>query len=169
MDKDNKLMKIKDEGVIMNLLSGANKRNAEVFVWKFFGNSKHIGQVRIEFIRKNRKDFCVTPIDGQDRIVQELIHLQEFIDLYIPESLILLRCYLKSADPPARYYLKIPNLVGQVERRKSFRLNVYDDSEIKVSFGKSVTLMKNLTQHFLKDCFDAVSYTHLTLPTNREV
>jgi hypothetical protein len=147
-------MKITDKGVILNLLAGAHERGADVFVWRFFGNTKHIGQVKIEFVRKSKKDFSLTPIEGQDKQVHEIIHLQEFVDLYIPESLVLLRCDIKTAEPNRRYYLKLPDFMGQVERRKSFRLKVYDTSEVKVSFAKSVTLMKTLTQHFFKDCYD---------------
>lgn len=150
-------MKIQDEGIIMNLLSGANVRKSEVFVWKFFGNTKHIGQVRIEYMRKNRKDFCISPIEGQEQIVHELIYLQDWVDLYIPESLALLRCSLKSIDSPQRYFLKIPVLAGQVERRKSLRLHVHESSEVKLTFSKSVTMLNTMSQRFTKDCFDLSS------------
>jgi hypothetical protein len=150
-------MKINDEGVIMSLVSGANDRKSEIFVWKFFGSSKHIGQVRIEYIRKNRKDFCISPIEGQEQIVHELIYLQNWVDLYIPESLALLRCSLKSIDTPQRYFLKIPVFAGQVERRKSLRLNVHDSSEVKLTFTKSTSMQSVTNQRFLKDCFDLSS------------
>jgi hypothetical protein len=150
-------MKVTDEGIIMNLLSGANDRKSDVFIWRFFGNLKHIGQVRIDYIRKNRKDFCITPTEGQGQIIHNLIHLQDWVDLYIPESLAMLRCSLKSVDSSNRYFLKIPEFAGQVERRKSLRLNVYETSEVKLSFTKSPSLSSSTSQRFIKDCFDLSS------------
>lgn len=145
---------MKDQPTILSLLSGAKEASAEVYVWKLIGNAKHLGQVRIESIRKTRRDFCITPAEGQDRVVQDLMGSDSFVDIYIPESALLLRCNIKTTDAPFRYYLQIPEFVAQVERRKAFRLNVHDTGEVKVSFGKSVTLPRPMTQHFLKDCFD---------------
>lgn len=138
----------------MNLLSGAKEGNAEVFIWKLIGNEKHLGQVRIESIRKTRKDFCLIPAEGQDRLVQDLMGGHNYVDLYIPDSALLLRCNIKQTDAPYRYYLQLPNFVAQVERRKSFRLNVHQSSEVRLSFGKSANGPRPMSQHFLKDCFD---------------
>lgn len=150
----NKLKKVKDEATILSLLSGAKENNAEVFLWKLIGNTKHLGQVRIESIRKARKDFCIIPAEGQDRLVQDLMGSHSYVDLYIPHSALLLRCNIKQTDAPFRYYLQLPDFVAQVDRRKSFRLNVHNTSEVKISFGKSVNLPRPMSQHFLKDCFD---------------
>lgn len=138
----------------MNLLSGAKEGNSEVFIWKLIGSEKHLGQVRIESIRKTRKDFCIIPAEGQDRLVQDLMGSHNYVDLYIPDSALLLRCNIKQTDAPIRYYLQLPNFVAQVERRKSFRLNVHNSSEVRLSFGKSVNGPRPMSQHFLKDCFD---------------
>ena len=153
-NNDNALKKVKDEYAILSLLFGAKDKNADVFVWKLIGNTKHLGQVRIESIRKMRNDFCIIPAEGQDRAVQDLMSGQSFVDLYIPDSALLLRCHVKHTDAPYRYYLTITEFVAQVERRKSLRLNTYDTSEVKVSFGKSVSLPRPMSQFFLKDCFD---------------
>lgn len=157
MVHDNKLKKVKDESTIISLLSGTKELNSEVFIWKLIGNSKHLGQVRIESIRKLRRDFCIIPGEGQDRIVQDLMSSQSYVDLYIPDSALLLRCNIKSTDAPFRYYLQIPDFVAQAERRKNLRLNVHNTSDVKVSFGKTVTLPRQMSQHFLKDCFDISS------------
>lgn len=151
---DNTLKKVKDEATIYSLLSGAKENNSESFIWRLVGNTKHLGQVRIEAIRKSRRDFCIIPAEGQDRIVQDLIGNHSHVDLYIPDSALLLRCVVKTADAPFRYYLQVPEFVAQVERRKNLRLNVHASSEVRISFGKSVTLPRPMTQHFLKDCFD---------------
>lgn len=151
---DNKLKKVKDLQTILSLLSGAKESNAEVYVWKLIGTTKHLGQVRIEAIRKTRRDFCITPVEGQDRIVQDLMGSDSFVDIYIPESALLLRCNIKSTDAPFRYYVQIPEFVAQVDRRKNFRLNTHDTGEVKVTFSKSVAVPRPMTQHFLKDCFD---------------
>lgn len=154
MDSDNKLKKIKDQPTILSLLVSAKESNVEVYIWKLIGNSKHLGQVRIESIRKMRKDFCIAPVEGQGRIVQDLMGSDGFVDVYIPESALLLRCNIKTTNAPVRYYLQIPEFVAQVDRRKNFRLNVHETGEFKVTFGKSVLLPKPMTQHFMKNCFD---------------
>jgi hypothetical protein len=154
LSDDNKLKKVKDKATIMSLLSGAKESSSEVYIWRLIGSAKHLGQVRIESIRKMRNDFCIIPAEGQDRLVQDLMGSQNYVDLYVPGSALLLRCNIKQTDAPYRYYLTIPEFVAQVERRKSFRLNTYDTADVKVSFGKSVTLPRPMSQHFLKDCFD---------------
>lgn len=151
---DNKLKKVKDEATILGLINGAKEENFEVFIWKLVGGSKHLGQVRIESVRKVRKDFCIIPMEGQDRQVQDLMGSQGHIDLYIPDAALLMRCQVKQTDAPIRYYLHLPEFVAQVERRKSLRLNVYEGDEVKVCFSKSVTVPRPMSQYFLKSCMD---------------
>ncbi|HXH73976.1 MAG TPA: hypothetical protein VNJ08_03375 [Bacteriovoracaceae bacterium] len=154
---DNKLNKVKDEATILNLITGAKEGSFEIFIWKLIGGAKHLGQVRIESVRKLRKDFCIIPIEGQDRQVQDLMSSQGYIDLYIPESALLLRCQIKQTEAPVRYYLNLPQFVAQVERRKSIRLDVYENSEVKVCFSKSVQAPRTMTQYFMKSCVDVSS------------
>jgi hypothetical protein len=118
------------------------------------GGSKHLGLGRIEAVRKQRGDFCIVPSEGQDRIIQELLSGQTQIDLYIPAKSTLMRCRIRQTDAPFRYYLEFPQFIAQVERRKELRLNVYDQQEITVSFGKTITLPRTMSQYFLKSCFD---------------
>jgi hypothetical protein len=154
LTSENKLKKVQDEAVIHGLLSSTKNAESEVFIWRLIGGSKHLANVRIESIRKTRRDFCIIPITGHERQVQELMGGQSYIDLYVPESALLLRCNIRHTDAPFRYYLEIPAFVAQVERRKSFRLNVYDAEDVKVSFGKSVSVPRPMSQHFHKACFD---------------
>lgn len=145
---------MKDQATIMNLVMGAKEGNFEVYIWKLIGNSKHLGQVRIESVRRTRKDFCIIPAEGHDRIVQDLMSNQSHIDIYIPDSALLLRCQVKQGDAPFRYYLHLPAFVAQVDRRKHLRLNVQDTDEVRVSFAKTTVLQKPMTQTFMKNCFD---------------
>lgn len=154
MGHDNNLKKVKDLPTIINLLQGAKDSTAEVFLWKLIGETKHLGQVRIESIRKMRRDFCVVPAEGQERIVQDLMGSVGFIDLYIPTSALLMRCHIKSTDAPIRYYLQFPEFVAQVERRKNMRLAVPGAADVKLSFGKTVNLPRPMSQHFVKNCYD---------------
>lgn len=151
---DNKLKKVHDEAIIHSLISSAKESEFEVFIWKLIGGSKHLANVKIESIRKVRSDFCIIPVAGHERQVQDLMSSQDFIDLYVPESALLLRCKIRQTDAPFRYYLQLPEFVAQVERRKSLRLNVYDSEEVKLSFGKSVSVPRPMSQHFHKACFD---------------
>lgn len=154
LTNDNKLKKIKDESVIVSLISGAKENQSEVFIWRLIGGSKHLANVRIESIRKPRKDFCVVPAPGHEKQVQELMSSQNYIDIYVPESALLLRCMIKQTDAPIRYYLQLPEFAAQVERRKNFRLNVYDSEEVRINFGKAVSVPRPMSQNFNKNCFD---------------
>lgn len=154
MRNDNKLHKISDEAIILNLLMSAKDCGSEIFIWRLVGGSKILGQVRIESVRKFRKDFCIIPEEGQDRQVQELMGSQNHIDIYVPGAALLLRCTIKQTDAPYRYYLEIPKFVAQAERRKSIRVNVNDGADVQISFGKIIAGPKSMSQHFLKPCFD---------------
>jgi c-di-GMP-binding flagellar brake protein YcgR len=143
-----------DEAAINALLGTIKDQGLEVFIWRIVGAAKHMAKVRIESIRKVRKDFCIVPADGQDRQVLELMGTQSYIDIYSPDSALLCRCNIKQADAPFRYYLQLPEFVAQVERRKSLRLNLGDSSAIQMSFGKTAKLPRPMSQHFLKSCYD---------------
>lgn len=151
---DNNLKKIKDEATIMSLISGAKESSLEIYIWKIIGNTKYLGQVKIESLRKSRKDFCIIPFSGQERAVQELMSGQSQIDIYVPDAALFLRCQIKQTDAPIRYYLHLPSFVAQSERRKSIRMNVYQDSDVNISFAKTVLMQRPMTQTFLKSCFD---------------
>jgi hypothetical protein len=154
LNSDNKLKRVEDEAIIYNLVSNAKESELEVYIWKLIGGAKHLSNVRIESIRKQRKDFCITPILGHEEQVQDLMTGQGYIDLYIPDSALLLRCNIRQAEAPTRYYLQIPTFVAQVERRKSLRLNVYNTDEFTISFEKKTTLPRPMSLHFKKSCFD---------------
>ena len=154
---DNKLRKVRDESLIVSFLSSAKETELEVIIWRLVGGSKHLADVKIESIRKLRKYFTIVPRIGQEKTVQELIASQDYIDLYIPDSALLLRCVIKQTEAPTRYILQFPEFVAQVERRKNFRLNVYNTEEVKVNFGKSTTIPRPMTQTFNKSCFDISS------------
>lgn len=154
---DNTLRKIKDEATIIQLLHGAKEATSEMYIWRMVGNTKSLGSVRIESIRKLRKDFCIIPADGQERVVQDLMGSQNHIDIYVPDSGLLLRCIIKHTEAPVRYYLQFPQFVAQVERRKNLRLNVHTESNVKVTFSKTASGPRPMTQHFFKDCFDISS------------
>ncbi len=151
---DNKLMKVSDPATILCLLTGAKELGLEVFAWRLIGSQKLLGSVRIEAVRKQRNDFSIVPLAGSEQVVKDLLGGQNFVDLYIPASSLLFRCNVKTTDAPVRYYLQFPEFVAQVERRKSFRLNVYGTGEVKASFAKAVATPKPGTQHFSKDLFD---------------
>lgn len=154
MNNGNKLNKVYDIFQILSHLNSAKEMSNEIYVWRFVAGSKHLALGRIEAVRKQRNDFCIVPGEGQDRILQDLISGQSQVDLFIPSMSVLMRCRIKSTDAPFRYYLEMPEFIAQAERRKELRLNVYDQEEIKVSFGKTVTLPRTMSQFFLKSCFD---------------
>ena len=154
MSNGNKLNKVFDHFQILANINTAKDSASEIYIWRFVGGSKHIALARIEAVRKQRNDLCLVPAEGQDRVLQELISGQTHIDIYIPSMSTLMRCRLKQTDAPFRYYIEFPEFLAQVERRKELRLNVYDQQEIKVSFGKNVTVPRTMSQFFLKSCFD---------------
>ncbi len=151
---DNKLLKISDSSTIYSFLLQAKDKDCDVYVWKFVGSIKYLSKVRIELVRKSRNDISIIPSDGCERQVEDIMASQSYIDIFIPDFVLLFRCKIKQADVPERYYLKIPDFVAQLDRRKSLRFNSYDDSQVKVVFSKSAPSPKSVKQHFLKNCFD---------------
>lgn len=154
MSEGNKLNKVQDPLVIQSNLNSVKESCIDVYVWKFVGGVKHLAVSRIEAIRKQRNDFCIVPQEGQDRLLQDLMSGQSNIDLYIPDKALLFRCRVKQTDAPFRYYLEFPDFVAQAERRSSLRVLPKPEDELKISFGKSVTAPRQMSQHFLKPCFD---------------
>ncbi len=154
MESQSNLKRVKDEGIFLSLLFGAKEVGLQTFIWKIIGGEKHLAQVKIESIRKSRKDFCLVPLEGQSKKAQELMAANTLIDIYIPESGLLCRCQIKQLDAPNRYYLHFPQFVAQVERRSSLRLNVHDSAAVKVSFFKTVLTPRSMTQQFQKTCLD---------------
>lgn len=154
MNNGNKLTKIHDQHEILANINSSKEESCEIYVWRFVGATKHLGLSRIEAVRKQRNDFCIVPAEGQDRVLQDIVSGQTHIDIYIPSRCILMRCRLKQTDAPFRYYLELPEFIARSERRKELRLNVYAQDEIKVSFGKTITLPRTMSQFFLKSCFD---------------
>lgn len=150
----NVLKKIQDEPTLLSLLGTAKEQKLEVFLWRFVGAEKHMALVRIESVRKMRGDFCIVPAEGQDRQVQEIIGSMNLIDVYVPESALLFRCTIKQTDAPFRYYLTLPKFIAQVDRRKSFRVNVHEESDVFLNFAKTVSGPRVVKQHFHKACFD---------------
>jgi len=150
----NKLKKVKDEHIILGLIQRAKENASEMFIWKLVGKTKHLGQVRIESVRKFRSDFCIIPSDGQERIVQDLMSGSSYIDIYIPDSVFMVRAQVKQTEAPIRYYLHFPIHAAQVERRSDVRLNVHDEREVRINFFKSTSEIREKTQSFTKDVFD---------------
>jgi hypothetical protein len=151
---ENTLKKVTDLATILTLLNGAKEQDAEVYLWRLIGSKKHLANIRIESIRKSRKDFSIIPRDGKTRVVQEMMSGQSTLDLYIPDAGLLLRCRVKQTDAPVRYYLHFPDFVAQLERRKSFRANIFERSEMKLSFSKQAPTPRAQVQFFVKNCYD---------------
>lgn len=151
---DNKLLRVNDESVIQGLINGVKEAEQEILIWRLVGGSKHMASIKIEAIRKLRKDFSVVPVSGSEKQVHDLMCSQDHIDMYIPEAALLLRCKIRHAEGSARYHLLIPDFVAQAERRKSLRLNVYESGEISLNFSKLMTTPTVVNQKFQKKCFD---------------
>ncbi len=148
------MKKIQDVGAIWSMLNSSKELVQQVYVWKFVGDKKHLGVVRIESVRKYRNDFCIVPIDGQEKNIASIIASQVEVDLYIPESAMLIRCKLRQADSSKRYYLNFPSQTAILERRNSLRLNVYESGSIKSIFSKSIVIPRLMTQFFEKTVTD---------------
>ncbi len=156
MDTDNNLKEVKDKVTIFNLLSGAKENDSDVFVWRLIGNRKHLGKMRVESIRKTDNVICLVSVEENENLVKEIVGSLGHVDLYIPDCAMLLRCDLKSTDRGLRYYLKIPTLVVQLERRQSLRLTITDPNSIQVHLSKSSKRFVGL-QLFSKPCIDISS------------
>jgi hypothetical protein len=157
LNNDNNLKEVKDKVTIFNLLSGAKENDSDVFVWRLIGDRKHLGKMRVESLRKTDNVLCLISIDEDENIVKEIVGNLGHVDLYIPDCAMLLRCDLKSTDRGVRYYLKIPSLVVQLERRQVLRLTITDPDSIQVHLTKSFKRSVTGTQHFAKPIIDISS------------
>lgn len=155
MAENNKLKKIYDQGLIYTLLQSTKEQNHEVWFWRMVGETKNLVPIKIEVIRKARGDFAVVADKGHNSAVKDLLGGSSFMDIYIPESALLLRARLKQFEQETgRFYLEVPEFVAQVERRKNFRLNVFGQEKVMVQFTKNVLVPRPQSQLFLKSCFD---------------
>ncbi len=110
--------------------------------------------MKIESFRKSDSVLCLVSVDENLGLVKEIVGTLGHVDLYIPDCAMLFRCDLKSTDRGQRYYLKIPPLVVQLERRKSLRLVTTEEDPVSVAITKSVKRMGGGTQQFKKPCVD---------------
>ncbi len=119
------------------------------------GETKHLVPIKVEVIRKARSDFAIVADQGHEAEAKELIGGSSFMDIYVPESALLLRARLKQFEQETgRFYLEVPEFIAQFERRKNFRLNVFGQEKVMVQFTKNVMMPRPQSQLFLKSCFD---------------
>lgn len=155
MKEYNKLKKINDQSLIYTLLQTTKDQNHEVWFWRMVGETKHLVPVKVEVIRKARSDFAIVAEKGHESAVKDLIGGSSFMDIYVPESALLLRASIKQFEQETgRFYLEVPEFIAQVERRKNFRLNVFDRDQVLIQFTKNIMLPRPQSQLFLKSCFD---------------
>lgn len=152
MAKDVLLSKIQDPAIIYELLMGCKETHSDVFIWKMIGGTEYLSQVRVESVSKSRKDFSIIPMDDREIEVQNLLMNQSYIDFYIPDSLLLFRCQLKTNFAPIRYTFNLPQEVSQVDRRATKRVSTYEDNDLQISFLSQNERGQN--QQFSKPCFD---------------
>ena len=69
----NKLKKVNDFAVILNMLNGAKENNTEVYIWKLVGDKKHLAQVRLESVRKTKRDFAIVPNRDRREVYKTLL------------------------------------------------------------------------------------------------
>lgn len=155
MKENNKLKKIEDQGLIYTLLQSTKDQDHEVWFWRMVGETKHLVPVKLEVIRKARADFAIVAEKGHESSVKDLIGGSSFMDIYVPESALLLRARLKQFEQETgRFYLEVPEFVAQVERRKNYRLNVFGQEKVMLQFSKNILQPRPQSQLFLKSCFD---------------
>jgi len=151
----NKLKKIHDSSLIYTLLQSTKDHNHEIWFWRMVGEIKHLVPVKFEVIRKSRSDFAIVPSVGFESEVKDLVGGNSTMDFYIPESGILLRAKLKKFEQETgRFYLEVPEFLAQVERRKNFRLNVFEQDQVVLQFTKNILQPRPQSQLFMKSCFD---------------
>jgi hypothetical protein len=150
----NDLKKITDPLTIRSLLATVKEQNQDVFVWKLINGDRHMAQVRFGVIRKERNDFLIIACDGQEAEARGLLDSATHIDLYVPGSELFMRSSVKRGDTPGRYYIGVPELIAQLDRRRSLRLNTYSSEEVKLSFTKTIQQLKPIPHQFAKNCYD---------------
>lgn len=137
----------------MSHLICAKNRNSTIYAWRLILKKSHFCQVKIESIKKNKKEILISSCDDDDNL-HDLFGNQAEIDLYIPDASILLRLSIKNFESSGKYHLSLPDFIVQIERRKSLRINTYESSDLKVNFLKTIIMMRATSQLFQKTCFD---------------
>lgn len=154
MAKDVTLTKVEDPAIIFEILMGCKDTKSDIYIWKMVGGEEHLGQVQIESVSRSRKDFSIVPHDNHEEEVQNLLMNQSYIDFYVPNSLLLFRCQLKTSSPPIRFSFHLPRELSQIDRRSSKRITPTEE-ELKILFQSQSE--RGLSQHFAKSCFDISS------------
>lgn len=124
----------------------------EIFVWKLVGDQKHLASVSIETVRGTRGDFIISALSGHEQTLNDILAGTGNIDFYIPSSGTLFRSKLKKTEE-SRAFLETPSFFAQSERRKNFRIDVFNES-FEIKFQKKIKTYKEFTQAFSKNCFD---------------
>lgn len=136
------------------MLQTSKDKNSEVLFWRLTHDSKLVVGFKIELVRRSRQEVVVATVAGQEKQALELIGSRDFVDVYIPDSGLLLRCLIKSGEEQKKFTLQVPTSAALMERRGQARLNVFDTGEFNLSFSKTSDGLKPVSQSFSKSCFD---------------
>lgn len=139
------------------MLQTCKEKSLEVLFWRLTQDSKLVVAAKIEIIRRSRNELVVAMQPDQEIQIKEVIGSRDFVDVYVPDSGLLMRCSVKSSEEQKKFVLQVPSSAALMERRSQPRINVFDSGEVNVVFSKGSEGLRSLTQSFNKACFDISS------------
>jgi len=152
MFDENKFKKIYDQRHIGQQLIAIKDRSEPVYIWRFIGDKKVLAQVQIDFVKRSKSEFKLSPVPGQERLYAQVAGVGSELNLFFPESSLLFQTRAKSADAES-LLAAFPPFLAQVERRKSLRLGC-EGKPVRAVFAKEVLQPRPAKQQFNKSLTD---------------
>jgi c-di-GMP-binding flagellar brake protein YcgR len=128
----NHIKVFKSSKALMLLLSKAKLDCEDIIIWRFAGGKKLKAFAKIKVIRKYRDELVLCPPNSQIEKFEDVISGTDIVNVFLPHDGVLFQTTIKSYEDNDLLTLAKPTQYAQIDRRKHFRLNVVDHSNLKV-------------------------------------
>lgn len=149
-----KLKENRNPKVISEIINTTKEKMGYIMIWIMHGEEKVTAEMYIHIIRKAKNEIILKPLADSNRLVQGIIGNREEVNVFFPTDLVFFQAKVKSLDPSGELVLSVPDMIAQVDRRKSLRVTIKNSMKVEASFYKSFFSHKVNTQLFKKPCFD---------------
>lgn len=146
-----------DAKFIFDILKAAKNNGSLIIAWKEIGKSKQTAYLKLELIRKYKRELVFLPEQGQLKELEMIISEDRGIRLFLAESAIFFQVEVKKLNDKGQLICHFPNIMAQVERRHSLRLVMDNDLYVQIKFSKNVSTQQHSTQLFDRHCYDLSS------------
>ncbi len=156
--KDNNLKKNSDDWAISSLISNAKDNEHTILAWKIVAGKKITVDVAFHVIRKFKNEIDVRAIGDQaKKILGDLAVNAQKLNFYLPDDQVLFQTEVKKIQVNGNVTIQFPEMIAQIDRRKSLRLFLDEGLDLEIGFSKKNHSQNVLNQRFEKKCFDISS------------